>query len=380
MSEASTGTGEHKQEIIRLEICPYGNMQIVLKTVEVYATYLVSSHQLCSASPVFRAMLGPKSSFAEAVAFRRHEASISLDGTEDLYEMVVEDHNPTALGAVLYVIHGRSQFLPEEISFQNLMEVAIVVDYYDCAEVMRPWDEKWMKKWREHAGNPGYENWLFIAWVFGVQEVFGALTKMFSRNCVKRNGEFMVNRAEPDEETKIWKSLDCHIPQSVIDGMWKQRCFVAKEIFTHYRTNYDVYVNDTGFCINGRPTNPEIRPCFHLRFSALHKGFIATGIPMKAEGEFDAPERLLDDIVRDVKGVVDGLVADFKIIKINDVSHHYCVYLESNMLSTFETLIQGTSQLQLTDFSRKHMTPKKEWEELLKSGLSVENVVNPESK
>jgi len=217
MSEASTNADEHKQEIVRLEICPYGDMQIVLKTTEIYATYQVSSHQLCSASPVFRAMLGPNSSFAEAVELRRHQASTSsTDTTKDLFEIVVEDHDPAALGAVLYVIHGRSQFLPDEISFKSLMEVAIVVDYYDCAEVMRPWDEKWMKQWMEHAENPGYENWLFIAWVFKVQQVFGALTKTFSRKCARKNREFMVNTAEAGNNVKNWKSLDYHIPQKII--------------------------------------------------------------------------------------------------------------------------------------------------------------------
>ncbi|KAF8248366.1 hypothetical protein K440DRAFT_626203 [Wilcoxina mikolae CBS 423.85] len=383
MSEASTDTGEHKQEIVRLETCPYGNMQIVLKTAEVYATYLVSSHQLCSASPVFRAMLGPKSSFAEAVELRRHEASTSLDATEDLYEVVVEDHDPTALSVVLYIIHGRPQFLPDEISFENLMEVAIVVDYYDCAEIMRPWSEMWMAQWRDYAETLGYENWLFIAWVFGVQEVFGALTKTFSRNCVKRNGEFMVNRAGPDAETKIWKVLDCHIPQSIIDGMWTQRSVIVKEIFWSYRSTYGVYDKDMGVCFvksGDQRKEPRTRPCFHLRFSALHKGFIAAGIPMKEEADFDAPESLLDDIMLGVKGVVDGLVADVKITKIDGINHAYCTLSEKNMVSEIEYRIENIKQLQLRDFSRRHMTLRKDWEGLLESGMSVGNVVNPESK
>jgi len=395
MSEASTGAGEHKQEIVRLEICPYGDMQIVLKTAEVYATYLVSSHQLCSASPVFRAMLGPNSSFAEAVELRRHQASTSsTNATKDLFEIVVEEHNPAALGAMLYIIHGRPQFLPDEISFENLMQVAIVVDYYDCAEVMRPWDEKWMKQWREHVENPGYENWLFIAWVFRVQEVFGTLTKIFSRKCIRINGEFMVNTAGPDDKVKNWKSLDCHIPQSVIgkirrcyiwrilkleaDGMWGQRCTAAKEVVLCYRAASIVYDSTTRFPlfnIGGCLGTIQSRSCFNLRFAALQKGFKTIGIPMEF-GDVDA-DSLLDDIAGRIKEVVDGLVTDFKIIRISTASHECCTYRERNMLVDIQNNIQqNVNSLQLKDFSREPLALKKEWEELLGGGVLVRDVTN----
>jgi hypothetical protein len=394
MSEASTGAGEHKQEIVRLEICPYGDMQIVLKTAEVYATYLVSSHQLCSASPVFRAMLGPKSSFAEAVELRRHQASTSsTNATKDLFEIVVEEHDPVALAAVLYVIHGRPQFLPDEISFENLMEVAIIVDYYDCAEVMQPWDEKWMKQWREYAEKPGYENWLFIAWVFGVQEIFGALTKIFSRKCIRRDGEFTVSTAKTGTLFPAWKSLDSHIPQRIIgrippsytwrilklqaDGMWAQRCTAAKEIVSCYREAFQFYdvthfpwFNNWG-CSD---TVKHSRPCFYLRFAALQKGFKTAGIPIESRDVDDVI--LLDDIVDCVKGMVDRLAADFKIIRIGTVSHEPCISREKNMLEDIQNKIQQhVNSLQLKDFSRKPMTLKKEWEELLGRGGPIGDVV-----
>ncbi|KAF8543330.1 hypothetical protein BDD12DRAFT_802144 [Trichophaea hybrida] len=52
----------------------YGDMKLVLKTPAINVTYLVSSHLLCSASPVLRAGLGPHSRFRESAELRRSNA------------------------------------------------------------------------------------------------------------------------------------------------------------------------------------------------------------------------------------------------------------------------------------------------------------------
>jgi hypothetical protein len=64
---------------------------------------------------------------------------------------------------------------------------------------MRLWDEIWMRPWRERALDPGYENWIFIAWVFDVPDVFGRLSKELIMNGIVHGGWFSVVRsnAEP---------------------------------------------------------------------------------------------------------------------------------------------------------------------------------------
>jgi hypothetical protein len=193
--------------VIHLDVCPYGDLEIALVTSDIDVTYRVSSHQLCSCSPFFRAMLGPQSSFAEASGLRLHQISSSTS----LFRITAEEeHDPTALATVLYVLHGRAEHIPESVTFENLLEIAIICDYYDCAAAMRPWDEIWMSPLRSLSSNPGYEGWLFIAWVFGDQGVFGQMTESFSKNGVMVDGEFrvMVGR-------KV-KRLDCHLPQGIV--------------------------------------------------------------------------------------------------------------------------------------------------------------------
>lgn len=172
-----------EQETKHLEICAGGDMEIVLSCPNnVTYRYQASSLQLCACSSVFRAMLGPKSSFSEAVALQNHRLLQSKNlSVDELYNLKVEDHDPIALAAVLNIIHGRLENLPDEIPFEGLLQVALICDFYDCVEMTRPWDKTWIKQWEFAAETPGFESWLFIARVFKKEDVF----KKISRKLVK---------------------------------------------------------------------------------------------------------------------------------------------------------------------------------------------------
>jgi len=208
---------ELKPEVTHLEICPDGDMEVVLQSClgNVTYQYQVSSLQLCAYSSVFRAMLGPKSSFAEAVELRRHHL-LEADSSDvsRIYKLNVEDHDPTALAAVLGVIHARTGDLPDEIPFEGLLQIAIICDYYDCAAAMRPWDDMWMKQWKEHAESPGFESWLFISRVFKEQAIFQDLSKRIIRNSIVVDGELKV--VVGDESTTIEANLESHTPQGIV--------------------------------------------------------------------------------------------------------------------------------------------------------------------
>jgi len=196
-------------------------MEILLPSSSDNVTYryTVSSLQLCACSPVFRAMLGPKSSFAEAVGLRQHRfLETDSDGSgpdvDGPYKLEVEDHDPTALAVILNVMHARTKDLPDEIPFDGLLHIAIICDFYDCAAVMRPWDNIWMKQWKESAETSGFEGWLLVARVFGEKDIFGDLFKKIVRNSIVENGEFKV---VVSNEPRVVNKLDSHIPQGIVD-------------------------------------------------------------------------------------------------------------------------------------------------------------------
>ncbi|KAF8244631.1 hypothetical protein K440DRAFT_7276 [Wilcoxina mikolae CBS 423.85] len=208
---------EHEPKAVRLEICPYADMKIALKTSAVNLTYLVSSIQLRCGSSYFRAMLGPH--YAEGDKLRHSTnttATINTtptpeDSEDSLLEVSAEDEfNPIALATVLYVLHSRPENIPRSITSENLLDIAIICNYYDCAEAMRPWDELWIRPLRGQAIEAGYEYWLFIAWVFVEGELFAQLTKIFMTNGVIVEEEFGVL-----VEGKLVR-MDCHLPQGII--------------------------------------------------------------------------------------------------------------------------------------------------------------------
>jgi hypothetical protein len=84
------------------------------------------------------------------------------------------DFDPTAMAVVLYVIHGRPSGIPEIIAFENLLAIATICDYYDCAAAMSPWDKAWIQPLEKLALEPGYEDWLLVAYVFGKNYTYGS--------------------------------------------------------------------------------------------------------------------------------------------------------------------------------------------------------------
>jgi hypothetical protein len=203
-------------KVKQLEICPDGDMEIALSCPNnVTYRYQVSSLQLCACSPVCRAMLGPKSSFSEAVALQNHRLLQSENpGVDGLYNLKVEDHDPTALVAVLNIIHGHPEKLPDEIPFEGLVQVALICDFYDCAAAMRPWDKTWMEQWQNDAKTPGFESWLFIARVFKEEDVFQTLSRKLVTNSIVEDGEFKVVVSK-EPIARVVKRLDNYIPQGM---------------------------------------------------------------------------------------------------------------------------------------------------------------------
>lgn len=100
-----------------------------------------------------------------------------MSTTAEPYRLVLEDDNPEALAVILFALHCQNKFVPVTISFQNLLDLAIICDKYDCAAAVSLWTDIWTKDWKKMAQDAGYEQWLFIAWTFGVEDVFQSLSK-----------------------------------------------------------------------------------------------------------------------------------------------------------------------------------------------------------
>jgi hypothetical protein len=191
---------------VHLDVCLYGaDLRLRLITPTSETAYLVSSRQLSNSSPVFRRLIDQ----AHPALFQNEYRP---QAAKAFPQLLLSGSDPIAFGIVLYVLHACPNQLPESVSFETLLEVAAVCEKYRCAAAMRLWDEKWMRPWQRLALVPGYENWVFIAWVFGVQDVFGRLSKELIKNGVFKGGSIgMVIRVDSGEV-----KLDYRISQDII--------------------------------------------------------------------------------------------------------------------------------------------------------------------
>ncbi|KAF2804007.1 uncharacterized protein BDZ99DRAFT_452478 [Mytilinidion resinicola] len=108
---------------------------------------------LCLASPVWNAMLSDK--WAE-----RSEKEVEFP-----------DDNPEALLIVLGIAHLRFKERPKVLLYRQLVELAVICDKYDTVAVIRPFLQEWIG-FEEMKVGPGMEEWIFVAWTFGIKDKF----------------------------------------------------------------------------------------------------------------------------------------------------------------------------------------------------------------
>lgn len=139
--------------------------------------FRVASQILCAASPAFRDLpvAGPTGPTFKSACDRRS----ALESISEPWTIVTRGDNPNALAVLLYAIHLRGEKVPRVVSFDQLWELAILCDKYDCVSAMEPWIALWTRDPPQHKDNLSecIVKWLFMSWLFGLDELFGKVTR-----------------------------------------------------------------------------------------------------------------------------------------------------------------------------------------------------------
>lgn len=147
---------------------PSGDVIILMKNPNGDETIIeakVSSHALSIASPVWKKFLYPP------WATKSSKPVDTIDCFGD---------DPEALTILLNIAHLKFRLVPKQrLSYPGLLQMAILVDQYDCIELVQPWLDLWLGNDERRSQKPGKEEWLFLAWVFGRDNVFAALANNF---------------------------------------------------------------------------------------------------------------------------------------------------------------------------------------------------------
>lgn len=134
----------------------------------------LSSKHLTLVSPYFKSMLcGP---------WKEGDRS----GTQTRV-LTAESWDQDALLTVMCIIHGRNKKVPREVDIEMMAKIAVIVDYYQCHEVLEVFSDIWLKELKRTVLLPEAYNrdavlWLHIANVFSDDLTVRSMTRIMQRD------------------------------------------------------------------------------------------------------------------------------------------------------------------------------------------------------
>lgn len=156
---------------------------------------VVSSKTMSLISDPFKAMLSPDGAFSEAQP-RNNEP------------ILLPEDDLNALTILLWIAHLHFNKVPTRLEFEELLAVAVLTDKYQATRMVSPWLSDWIENLKDTVCKDGYEEWLWIAWEFGLANIFeDVVTKLFWESRTNVNGDCV---------TASGKILDENMPPEII--------------------------------------------------------------------------------------------------------------------------------------------------------------------
>jgi hypothetical protein len=184
-----------------------GNVRILVTYSNEQLVGKVSSDALFLASPVWKKFLFPPWVIQDtSVVASEIVAEVGMK------EIDCSEDDGEALLVLLNIAHLNFAAVPTKLPYNTLFHLVLLVDQYQCIKLMQPWLKEWMIDEGRESRLHGQEGWLFIAWVFGREDVFEALAmKLVPCLGIDSKGNFMRDmaylRAEPMPDGIIGKYL-----------------------------------------------------------------------------------------------------------------------------------------------------------------------------
>ena len=76
--------------------------------------------------------------------------------TTNAVEIPFPEDDPVAMVILCQILHLRNEEVPNDLTINQLLHVALLVDKYDCAKPVKPSAECWYVWWNSHNTSFGY--------------------------------------------------------------------------------------------------------------------------------------------------------------------------------------------------------------------------------
>ncbi|KAK6342311.1 hypothetical protein TWF718_007714 [Orbilia javanica] len=155
--------------------------------------YAVSQAVLSISSRVLRPLIRGLPDIEVTVAERRLKV-LEISGDSEAFRIIFS------------ILHFNPASDIRDISVKTFAEITFLSEMYQWQRVLDIWNQVWLDKWEPHALEPGNEDWLFIAGIFGRNEQIEALVAILAKQCYMMEGKMMQQRSPGWSrlDTRLW--------------------------------------------------------------------------------------------------------------------------------------------------------------------------------
>lgn len=97
------------------------------------------------------------------------------------YTINAPECNVEPMLILMNIIHGRVRSVPRSVSLEMLVQIAVIVDYYDCHEVVELFADCWIRELSHSLPTEHGRDlllWLAVSWVFSQKALFKTMTEV----------------------------------------------------------------------------------------------------------------------------------------------------------------------------------------------------------
>ncbi|KAH8899773.1 hypothetical protein GQ53DRAFT_868912 [Thozetella sp. PMI_491] len=207
------------------------------------AFYQVCSANLAAASPLWRRMIHGDEHCSSKKGFR-------------VIEMLAEDDNSFGLDLLFSIAHFKFHGLQERYAVDQIYDIAVVANKYDCIPLLVPWTKEFVHSLRKHVFTEttvrNNDKALFVAWVLGDTYSLRYLVVRCAQEAT-----LDADRGLLDAQGRLWTNY--RLPEEIIDTMKNVRARTLRKLTEAMGVPIEYLMNSAGLITRGLfPTpNPE---------------------------------------------------------------------------------------------------------------------------
>jgi hypothetical protein len=114
----------------------------------------VSSHAMALASPVWKKFLFPPWPKSEGTKESKKQDECKFP----VQQLTFVEDDGEALLTLLRITHLKFKEVPVTLHYNHLLNLAILVDQYDCMDIVRPWLATWLANEETDSKALGHES------------------------------------------------------------------------------------------------------------------------------------------------------------------------------------------------------------------------------